>query len=100
MKTVFVSGRFNVLHPGHIRLFKFAKECGDKLIVAVESDELSAEGAHVPEKMRLEGVLCNEYVDEAFVINQAGAEALAEEEEETQAGAEALAKEEEETQAG
>ncbi|MBQ09380.1 MAG: ADP-heptose synthase, partial [Gammaproteobacteria bacterium] len=52
MKTVFVSGRFNVLHPGHIRLFKFAKECGDKLIVAVESDELSAEGAHVPEKMR------------------------------------------------
>ena len=77
-KTVFVSGRFNVLHPGHIRLFKFAKECGDKLIVAVESDELSAEGAHVPEKMRLEGVLCNEYVDEAFVINQAAKEVIAE----------------------
>jgi len=29
LKTVFVSGSFNVLHPGHLRLFRFAKECGD-----------------------------------------------------------------------
>jgi hypothetical protein len=28
-KTVFVSGHFNVLHPGHVRLLRFAKECGD-----------------------------------------------------------------------
>ena len=34
-KTVFVSGNFFVLHPGHIRLLKFASECGAKLYVGV-----------------------------------------------------------------
>jgi cytidyltransferase-like protein len=35
MKTVFVSGLFNVLHPGHVRFLQFARECGDRLIVAI-----------------------------------------------------------------
>ena len=39
MKTVFVSGNFNVIHPGHQRLLKFAKGLGDKLIVGIDSDE-------------------------------------------------------------
>ena len=34
LTTVFVSGHFNVLHPGHLRLLRFAKESGDHLIVA------------------------------------------------------------------
>ena len=34
-KTVFVSGNFFVLHPGHIRLLKFASECGTQLHVGV-----------------------------------------------------------------
>ena len=34
-KTVFVSGNFFVLHPGHIRLLKFASECGYRLFVGV-----------------------------------------------------------------
>lgn len=70
MKTVFVSGCFNVLHPGHLRLLRFAKECGDKLVVGVESDTLSGENAHIPEKLRLEGVLANSYVDSAFIYNK------------------------------
>ena len=37
-KTVFVAGNFNVLHPGHLRLLRFASECGEKLIVGVFSD--------------------------------------------------------------
>ncbi len=37
-RMVFVSGCFNVLHPGHLRLLRFAKECGDRLVVAVEPD--------------------------------------------------------------
>ena len=30
-KKVFITGNFNILHPGHIRLFKFAKSLGQKL---------------------------------------------------------------------
>ena len=42
MKIVFVSGQFNIIHPGHLRLLRFAKECGDKLVVAINSDLNSA----------------------------------------------------------
>ncbi|MGK7873302.1 MAG: adenylyltransferase/cytidyltransferase family protein [Xenococcaceae cyanobacterium] len=39
-RTVFVSGNFNVLHPGHLRMLRFAKEFEDYLIVGVQSDHL------------------------------------------------------------
>lgn len=39
MKRVMVSGGFDPLHIGHIELFERAKELGDWLIVAVNSDE-------------------------------------------------------------
>lgn len=76
-RTVFVSGHFNVLHPGHLRLLRFAKEYGDKLIVAVESDRMAAAAAHVPEKLRLEGVQSNSWVDEAFIIDEPVAAVIA-----------------------
>ena len=38
MKTIFVSGNFNILHPGHLRLLRFARELGDKLIVGINND--------------------------------------------------------------
>ncbi|MBT3893616.1 MAG: adenylyltransferase/cytidyltransferase family protein [Candidatus Marinimicrobia bacterium] len=69
-KTVLVSGHFNVLHPGHLRLLRFAAECGDRLIVAIESDRIAGEVAHVPEQLRLEGVVSNSWVDEAFLIDE------------------------------
>ena len=34
-KIVMVSGNFNIVHPGHLRLLYFAKGCGGKLIVAL-----------------------------------------------------------------
>jgi rfaE bifunctional protein nucleotidyltransferase chain/domain len=37
--VVFASGRFDLLHPGHIRLLEQARLNGDVLVVAVESDE-------------------------------------------------------------
>ena len=36
MKTVLTFGVYDILHIGHILLFKHAKELGDKLIVAVQ----------------------------------------------------------------
>lgn len=67
--TVLVSGHFNVIHPGHLRLLRFAKEYGKRLVVAVESDLLAGNAAHVPEQLRLEGVASNIFVDEAFLID-------------------------------
>jgi glycerol-3-phosphate cytidylyltransferase-like family protein len=32
IKTVFVSGNFNILHPRHLRLLRFARELGDLTI--------------------------------------------------------------------
>lgn len=40
MKKVFVSGAFNVLHAGHIRFFKDARELGDYLIVSYPPADL------------------------------------------------------------
>src|SRR3989338_7996162 len=33
-----VSGGFDPIHPGHIRLFEAAKKLGDKLIVVINND--------------------------------------------------------------
>lgn len=70
LKTTFVSGNFNILHPGHLRLLRFAKELGNRLIVAVYSDKLAGYAAHVPEHLRLEALQSNNWVDEAFLINE------------------------------
>ena len=38
-KSVFVNGTFDVLHLGHLALLNYAKSLGDKLFVAIDSDE-------------------------------------------------------------
>ncbi len=70
MKTVFVSGNFNILHPGHQRLLRFASELGDRLIVGVNSDRIAGHAAHVPEQYRLEGVRNNSWVSEVILLDQ------------------------------
>lgn len=39
--AVFISGKFNVIHPGHIRLFRLGKELAEKLHVALDTDGLN-----------------------------------------------------------
>jgi rfaE bifunctional protein nucleotidyltransferase chain/domain len=39
MKKVFVNGTFDLIHPGHIELFNFAKSRGDYLLVALDTDD-------------------------------------------------------------
>jgi D-beta-D-heptose 7-phosphate kinase/D-beta-D-heptose 1-phosphate adenosyltransferase len=43
MIKVFVNGTFDVIHRGHIELFRYAKSCGDQLFVAVDSDRRVSE---------------------------------------------------------
>ncbi len=43
MKRVLTYGTFDLLHYGHIRLLKRAKELGDYLIVALSTDEFNME---------------------------------------------------------
>lgn len=68
MKKVFVSGDFNILHPGHLRLLKFAKESGDYLIVGVNGDNLSSKTQ--TQEIRLESIKATSYVDEAFIMKE------------------------------
>ena len=40
MKTILTFGVYDMLHIGHILLFKRAKELGNRLIVAVQNDDV------------------------------------------------------------
>ena len=38
MKTIWVNGCFDILHRGHIEMFKYAKSLGDRLVVGIDTD--------------------------------------------------------------
>ncbi len=67
-KKIFLSGNFNVLHSGHLRLFNEAKKIGDKLIVGVYGDKFQENKSAVKEKLRLENIKHITIVDEVFII--------------------------------
>lgn len=67
-RVVFVYGNFNIVHPGHLRLLRFASECGDYLVVGVYSDTLAADWIVVDEDSRLAGVSAISWVNKAFVL--------------------------------
>jgi rfaE bifunctional protein kinase chain/domain len=66
-RVVFVSGNFNIIHPGHLRLLRFARECGDYLVVGLH--DASNEGALMPENLRLEGIQSINWVDHGFALH-------------------------------
>jgi rfaE bifunctional protein kinase chain/domain len=67
-RVAFVSGNFNILHPGHIRLLRFAAESADRLVVGVNSD--AAPGAMGPQSDRLAAVQSLSMVDEAVALDE------------------------------
>lgn len=65
-KVVAVSGGFDPLHPGHIRLFKEAKKLGDELVVILNNDNWLKKKkgfAFMPESERAEVIEALEVVD-------------------------------------
>jgi rfaE bifunctional protein kinase chain/domain len=53
-RIAFVSGNFNVIHAGHMRLLKFAAEAADKVVVGLNHD--ANPGVTVPLALRAEAV--------------------------------------------
>jgi glycerol-3-phosphate cytidylyltransferase len=71
IRTVITYGTFDLFHIGHVRLLKRARSLGDRLIVAVSSDEFNAgkgKRAFFPFSERSEIVAACRYVD--FVIRE------------------------------
>uniref|UniRef100_UPI003F7043AE adenylyltransferase/cytidyltransferase family protein n=1 Tax=Elioraea sp. TaxID=2185103 RepID=UPI003F7043AE len=70
-RIVFVSGNFNVIHPGHLRLLKFAADSGEFLVVGVNPD--TTQGVAVPLALRLEGIQSLGIVSHAFALTESPA---------------------------
>ncbi|CAI3796279.1 glycerol-3-phosphate cytidylyltransferase [Rheinheimera sp. MM224] len=69
MKTVLTYGTFDLFHIGHLNLLKRARELGDKLIVAVSTDEFNATKGKttlMPFEHRMELVRSVRFVDEVI----------------------------------
>jgi cytidyltransferase-like protein len=68
--VVAVSGPFDPLHIGHVRLFKAAKKLGDKLVVILNNDnwlKLKRGRGFMPEKQRKEIIESLSNVDEVII---------------------------------
>jgi len=68
-KIVFISGNFNIVHPGHLRLLRFATECGDFVVIGVYADSLKR-GVLVTEKLRLENFESISWSDFTFILRE------------------------------
>lgn len=80
-RVVLANGNFDLLHVGHVRYLRGAKELGGKLIVAINSDEsvraLKGEGRPVmPAEERAEIVAALADVDAVVVFSELDVRAL------------------------
>jgi len=68
-KTVITYGTFDLFHIGHLNLLKHLKSLGDRLIVAVSTDEfnlLKGKQTLIPYEQRAKIVSSIKYVDEVI----------------------------------
>ena len=73
-KIIWTNGCFDILHKGHIELFKYAKSLGDKLYIGIDSDEKvkKDKGNDRPfnnVQDRKEVLEAIKYIDGVFVFN-------------------------------
>ncbi len=72
MKIVITYGTFDLLHVGHIRLLRRAKQSGDKLIVGLSTDDfnrLKHKSSFFSYEQRKEILEAVEYVDKVIPEN-------------------------------
>ena len=74
-KVVFTNGCFDILHPGHTRYLYAARELGDYLIVAVNSDSsvriIKGEGRPIlPQEVRAELLAALSCVDGVVIFDE------------------------------
>jgi D-beta-D-heptose 7-phosphate kinase/D-beta-D-heptose 1-phosphate adenosyltransferase len=74
-KVIFTNGCFDILHPGHIKVFKEAKKKGDVLVLGLNSDSSikKIKGKKRPilnEKSRIEVLNAIEYIDYIIVFQE------------------------------
>ena len=72
--TVFINGCFDILHPGHIKLFESARSFGDHVIVAIDSDrrvrEMKGPSRPIKSEYQRKTVLASiRYIDEVHVFD-------------------------------
>ncbi len=65
---VFISGIFNTIHPGHARLFRYAKEQGDFVVVGL-LDDLLGTGAIISAQDRISALREMNSIDYAFILS-------------------------------
>ena len=80
-RIVLANGNFDLLHVGHVRYLRAAKELGGKLVVAINSDEsvrtLKGEGRPVmPAEERAEIVAALTDVDAVVIFSELDVRAL------------------------
>lgn len=74
MKKIWTNGCFDILHVGHLRLFKYAKSLGDALIVGIDSDKRVGQlkGDQRPinnENIRKEMLMSIRWIDNVIVFD-------------------------------
>ncbi len=71
-KFIQCHGVFDVVHPGHIRHFLYAKSLCDTLLVSITSDKFIKKGIyrpHIPEKLRALNLAAMEMIDYVVIDN-------------------------------
>ena len=69
-KIIHCHGVFDLIHVGHIKHFKEAKEIGDFLVVSITSDKYVNKGSGKPifsENLRAEVLSSLEYIDAVYI---------------------------------
>ena len=66
-KIIFISGNFNLIHPGHVRFINFARSCGEVLIVGLLDD--TSQNSLISSTIRYESLKSLISVSEVLHIN-------------------------------